>query len=194
MLAIRCHFRGVRRVLYAKSEHLNMTGSIKDRMALHILRRAYAEGRIQADDTIVEATSGNTGISFSALGRALGHPVVIFMPDWMSRERMDLIGGFGATVIPISHEEGGFLGSVGRVEAIASERSRASSCPASLRTTQTSAPTKPPPAPKSGTSSGTLTHAARVRCGSGNWWNGYGSWQIPAKTGAGVRDSPARAN
>ena len=122
MLAIRCRFAGKERVVYAKSEQLNMTGSIKDRMALHILRRAYAEGSIRPGDTIVEATSGNTGISFAALGRALGHPVVILMPDWMSRERSDLIRGFGATVIPVSRQEGGFLGSIERAEAITRER------------------------------------------------------------------------
>src|SRR5918993_770313 len=91
LLAIRFCFRGKERVIYAKAEHLNMTGSIKDRMAFHILKKAYEEGRIRAGDTIVEATSGNTGISFAAIGRALGHPVVIFIPDWMSRERVALI-------------------------------------------------------------------------------------------------------
>src|ERR1039457_7636143 len=70
--------------IYAKSEQLNMTGSIKDRMALHILKTAYAEGKIHPGGTIAEATSGNTGISFAATGSVLGHPVSIFMPDWMS--------------------------------------------------------------------------------------------------------------
>ncbi len=105
----------VRRV-YAKAEYLNMTGSIKDRMALHILRRAYAEGHLQEGGTIVEATSGNTGISFAAIGRALGHPVTIFMPDWMSRERVALIQSLGATVRPVTREEGGFLGSIRMAE------------------------------------------------------------------------------
>ncbi len=74
LLGIHFTFRGQRRVIYAKAENANMTGSIKDRMAFHILQRAYAEGHIQPGDTIVEATSGNTGISFAALGRAVGHP------------------------------------------------------------------------------------------------------------------------
>ena len=91
LLAIRFAFRGKKRVIYAKAEHLNMTGSIKDRMAFHILKRAYQEGHIQPGDTIAEATSGNTGISFAAIGRALGHQVVVFMPDWMSEERVVLI-------------------------------------------------------------------------------------------------------
>ena len=122
MLAIEFRFRGSPRVLYAKSEQLNMTGSIKDRMAFHILRRAYVEGRIAPGHTIVEATSGNTGISFAALGRALRHPVVILMPDWMSRERVELIQSFGAAMIPVSRDEGGFLGSIARAESMARER------------------------------------------------------------------------
>jgi cysteine synthase A len=123
MLAIRFRFRGEPRVIYAKSEQLNMTGSIKDRMALHILRRADSNGSLHPGDTIIEATSGNTGISFAAIGRALGHPVVILMPDWMSRERLDLIRCYGARVIPISREEGGFVGSIERAEAMAKARS-----------------------------------------------------------------------
>jgi len=113
--------RRVRRI-YAKYELMNMTGSIKDRMAAHIIRRAYQSGDIHPGDTIVEASSGNTGISFSAIGRALGHPVRIYMPDWMSRERVQLIENFGATVIPVSHEDGGFCGAIELVEAYAEDR------------------------------------------------------------------------
>ena len=71
LLAIRASYRGRERVIYAKAEHLNLTGSIKDRMAFHILKKAYQEHRIDPADTIAEATSGNTGISFAAIGRAL---------------------------------------------------------------------------------------------------------------------------
>jgi len=119
MLAIECTFGGRHRVIHAKAEYFNLTGSIKDRMALHILRRAYAEGRIAPGDTIAEATSGNTGISFAAVGRALGHPVTIFMPDWMSRERVDLIHGLGATIVPVGHAQGGFAGSIRAAEEMA---------------------------------------------------------------------------
>ena len=87
LLAIEYRFKGTVQTVFAKCEQLNLTGSIKDRMALHILEQAYREGRLRPGDTIVEATSGNTGISFAAIGRALRHPVTIFMPDWMSRER-----------------------------------------------------------------------------------------------------------
>lgn len=119
LLAIDFTFRGRSRRIYAKAEHVNLTGSIKDRMALHILERAYETGALQPGGTIIEATSGNTGIAFSAIGRALGHPVVIFMPDWMSRERVDLIRSLGAEIRPVTKEEGGFLGSIARAEELA---------------------------------------------------------------------------
>jgi cysteine synthase A len=124
LLAIELVYAGHPRVIYAKHESLNLTGSIKDRMALFILERAYLEGRIEPGDRIAEATSGNTGISFAAIGRALGHPVTIFMPDWMSAERMALIASFGADIVPISRAEGGFLGSIERAEHLAAHQSR----------------------------------------------------------------------
>ncbi|HPW18973.1 MAG TPA: cysteine synthase family protein [Candidatus Aminicenantes bacterium] len=112
VLAVECLFRGRPRTVYAKAENLNLTGSIKDRMAFHILRRAAERGDLRPGDWIVEATSGNTGISFAAIGRALGHPVHIFMPDWMSEERKNLIRSLGARVRLVSREENGFLGSI----------------------------------------------------------------------------------
>jgi cysteine synthase len=124
LLAIHYRWRGHERTIYAKSEQLNLTGSIKDRMALHIVEEAARDGLLLPGDTIVEATSGNTGISFAAVGRAFGHPVTIFMPDWMSKERRDLIASFGATVLSVSHEEGGFLGCIAKANALAAEDSR----------------------------------------------------------------------
>ncbi|MBM3404730.1 MAG: PLP-dependent cysteine synthase family protein [Bacteroidetes bacterium] len=119
LLAIHFKYKGEKRTIYAKAEHYNITGSIKDRMALYILEKAYSNGSIKPGDTIVEATSGNTGIAFSAMGRALGHRVRIIMPDWMSRERVDIIKSFGAEIIPVSKEQGGFLGSIRITEEIA---------------------------------------------------------------------------
>ena len=119
MYAIDCEFRGRARRIYAKAEHLNFTGSIKDRMAAHIVRHGYECGLLEPGALIVEATSGNTGIAFSAIGRALGHPVTIFMPDWMSEERKRLIRSFGAEVRLVSHAEGGFLGSIHLSEELA---------------------------------------------------------------------------
>lgn len=119
LLAVRCIFRGHERTIYAKSEQLNLTGSIKDRMALHVLRKAYESGTILPGFGIAEATSGNTGIAFSAIGRALGHHVTIFMPDWMSEERKSLIRSFGAEIVQVSHDEGGFMGSIQKADEMA---------------------------------------------------------------------------
>ena len=119
MIAVDCLVDGEPRTIHAKLESMNWTGSVKDRMALHILRRAYQSGALRPGGLIVEATSGNTGISFAALGRALGHPVAIFIPDWMSSERIALIRSFGARVHLVSREEGGFLGSIAMAEELA---------------------------------------------------------------------------
>jgi cysteine synthase len=112
LLVINFKYHGQKRTLYAKSEQYNITGSIKDRMAVYIMENSYKKGLIKPNDTIIEATSGNTGISFSAIGRALGHKVRIIMPDWLSKERVDIIRSLGADIIPISKEQGGFLGSI----------------------------------------------------------------------------------
>jgi cysteine synthase A len=74
LLEIDFTFRGKSRRIFAKAEHGNLTGSIKDRMALHILERAYETGALQPGGTVIEATSGNTGIAFSAIGRPSAHP------------------------------------------------------------------------------------------------------------------------
>jgi len=116
---IRISFRyqgGAERSVYAKCENFNLTGSIKDRMALYILQKAYQEEKISPGDMIVEATSGNTGISFAAIGKALGHPVRIIMPDWLSVERRAIIKSLGAEIQLVSKAQGGFLGSIALAE------------------------------------------------------------------------------
>ena len=118
-MVIHYTYQEKRRVIYAKAENHNLTGSIKDRMALHILKRAYQQGQIKPGDVIAEATSGNTGISFCAIGRALGHPMKIFMPDWMSRERILLMQSMGAQIVLVSREQGGFIGSIRLAEELA---------------------------------------------------------------------------
>jgi len=124
LLAIEVRHRGTSLRLFAKLESKNFTGSIKDRMALHILREAYARGEIEPGATLVEATSGNTGISFAALGRALGHPVRILMPDTMSSERRAVIESLGATVVPVSAAMGSFRGAVRLAEEFVGEGGR----------------------------------------------------------------------
>jgi cysteine synthase A len=121
LLQIRCRFRGIQYCIHAKYEAGSFTGSIKDRMALHILQSAYERGGIQRGDIIVEASSGNTGIAIAAVGRALGHPVRIYMPDWMSPERRSVIESLGATVVPVSAAQGGFPGSIAWADRFAAE-------------------------------------------------------------------------
>jgi cysteine synthase len=124
LLEISYRYKGECRKVYVKCEHYNLTGSIKDRMALYILQKAYEHRLIKPGDVIVEATSGNTGIAFSAIGKALGHEVKIIMPNWLSKERVDIIKSLGAEVILISKEEGGFLGSIALSEKMAAEDNR----------------------------------------------------------------------
>lgn len=123
LLAIEFEFKGTIRTIYAKAEYLNMTGSIKDRMAYHIIQKAYSSGILNEADRIIEATSGNTGIAFSGIGRAMGHPVTIFMPDWMSKERINLMKSYGADIKLVSKEEGGFLGSIDMANQLAEANS-----------------------------------------------------------------------
>lgn len=119
MIELQYQYKGKAGRIYVKCEHYNLTGSIKDRIALFTLYNAYKECRIKPGDDIIEATSGNTGIAFAAIGKALGHPVKIIMPNWLSRERIDIIKSLGAEVILISKEEGGFLGSIKLAESMA---------------------------------------------------------------------------
>ncbi|GAB3702297.1 PLP-dependent cysteine synthase family protein [Spirosoma flavus] len=119
MLELVYTYQGQPRSLYVKCEQYNLTGSMKDRMALHILHQAYRQGKISPGDRIVEATSGSSGIAFSAIGRSLGHPVTIIMPAGVSQERIDIIRSLGADVVLFSKEEGGFLGAIRRAEEMA---------------------------------------------------------------------------
>lgn len=121
LLRIEYEIDGRSQVVFAKYESENMTGSVKDRMALHIIRSAFTNGSLKPGDTIVEASSGNTGISFAAIGRALGHDVRVYMPNWMSSERVKLIHSFGAEVVPVSHEQGGFVGAIALASSYANQ-------------------------------------------------------------------------
>lgn len=112
LLEIHLKYKGIDRKIYTKVEYFNFTGSIKDRVAYHILKGSYEQGSIKKNYPIAEASSGNTGIALSAMGAYLGNPVHIFMPDWMSEERVKLLESFGATIHLVSKEDGGFKGSV----------------------------------------------------------------------------------
>lgn len=108
LIKIKYKYNNKENYIYVKLEQYNLTGSIKDRMALYILEEEKKKGILKKNSPIIEATSGNTGISLSAIGAKLKHPVYIFMPDWVSKERIKLIEMYGATVKLVSKESGGF--------------------------------------------------------------------------------------
>ena len=108
LIKIRYKYNGKENYIYTKLESYNITGSIKDRVAYYIVKKAYEQGKLKKGMEIVEATSGNTGIALSAMGAYFGNPVHIFMPNWVSKERLNLMKMYNAKVTLISKEEGGF--------------------------------------------------------------------------------------
>lgn len=85
--------------LLAKLEYFNPTGSVKDRIAREMIEAAEAEGRLKPGGTIIEATSGNTGIGLAAIGTAKGYKTIIVMPDNVSEERRKILKAYGAEVV-----------------------------------------------------------------------------------------------
>ena len=122
MIKIKYKYKGEENDIYTKLEFYNITGSIKDRVAYYIIKKAYENGDLQKGQIIVEATSGNTGISLSAMGAYFGNPVHIFMPDWVSKERVDLMKMYNADVTLISKEKGGFKKAVEKAKEYAEEK------------------------------------------------------------------------
>ena len=109
MIRLNYEINGKIRSIYVKLEYYNLTGSIKDRVAYYIIKNAKEQGLLKENMPIVEATSGNTGIALAALGKYYKHPVYIYMPNWVSKERVNLMKVYGAKVILITKEEGGFV-------------------------------------------------------------------------------------
>ncbi len=95
---------GVR--LFAKLEGQNPTGSVKDRIALKMIEQAERDGEISRNRTILEPTSGNTGISLALVGRLKGYKVAVVMPENVSIERLQLLEAYGATIIPSDGSRG----------------------------------------------------------------------------------------
>ena len=121
MIKIDYEYEGKVGSIYTKLEYYNYSGSIKDRIALYIIQKEKENGNLADGQAIVEVTSGNTGISFSAIGALFGHDVHIFMPDWVSLERRNLIEMYGAHVHLVSKEEGGFKKALELAEEFAKE-------------------------------------------------------------------------
>ncbi len=92
--------------LYAKLEYLNPTGSVKDRTALFMLDQAEKTGELKKGGTIIEPTSGNTGIGLASIGASRGYKVILTMPDTMSVERRNLLKTYGAEVVLTDGKKG----------------------------------------------------------------------------------------
>jgi cysteine synthase A len=105
----------------AKLEFYNPASSVKDRIGVSIVDAAEASGELPVGGTIVEATSGNTGIALAMVGAARGYDVVLTMPETASKERRGLLRAFGAELILTPGSEG-MRGAVARAEQIAAER------------------------------------------------------------------------
>ncbi|HIO70741.1 MAG TPA: cysteine synthase A [Campylobacterales bacterium] len=120
----------------AKCEFLNPIGSIKDRIALNILKKGIERGEIDSNTLIIEATSGNTGIALASLGASLGLKIVIVMPESMSLERRVLIQHFGAELV-LTPANLGMAGAVEKAKELAKEN------PNSFLTSQFSNPDNP---------------------------------------------------
>ncbi len=104
----------------AKLEFYNPTSSVKDRLAIAMVDAAEASGQLKPGGTIIEATSGNTGIALASVGAARGYKVVITMPESMSKERRALLRAFGVELVLTPAPEG-MRGAVSRAEQIAAE-------------------------------------------------------------------------
>lgn len=104
--------------IFAKVELFNPAGSIKDRVAKNMIDVAEREGKLKRGATIIEPTSGNTGIGLAAIGGARGYKVILTMPDTMSAERINLIRAYGAEVV-LTDGKKGMAGAIEKAEQIA---------------------------------------------------------------------------
>lgn len=108
--------------VFVKLEFFNPGGSVKDRIALSMIQQAEADGRLKPGQTIIEPTSGNTGIGLAMVGAALGYPVKIVMPDTMSIERRKLMQAYGgADLLLTPGAEGMKGGAIAKATALAEE-------------------------------------------------------------------------
>ena len=136
--------------IFAKLEGRNPTGSVKDRVAKSMIEAAEAEGAIEPGQTILEPTSGNTGISLAMICRRKGYPLKVVMPDNVTEERTQLLEMYGAEIV---YSEGA-KGSNGAVEvALEMAEDPATTCPTSTATRPTRAPTTTAPRSRSSRSS-----------------------------------------
>ena len=112
--------QGANARIFAKLEAYNPTGSMKDRVALAMIRQAEADGKLAPGGTIIEPTSGNTGIGLAAIGAYLGYRVIIVMPDSMTVERRKLMQIYGAELV-LTPGAQGMSGAIAKADALARE-------------------------------------------------------------------------
>ena len=113
-------FNGARASILAKLEFFNPAGSVKDRVAKNIIDDAEKQGRLKPGSTIIEPTSGNTGIGLAAIAVSKGYRVIIVMPDSMSEERRNLIKAYGAELV-LTEGKLGMTGAINRAEELLKE-------------------------------------------------------------------------
>ncbi|WP_298648372.1 cysteine synthase A [uncultured Granulicatella sp.] len=106
--------------VYVKVESFNAGGSVKDRIALNIIETAEKDGSLNPGDTIIEATSGNTGVGLSLIGAAKGYKVITIMPESMSIERRQLMKAYGTEVL-LTPAADGFGAAVAKAEELAAQ-------------------------------------------------------------------------
>ena len=111
---------GARATILAKLEFFNPAGSVKDRVAKNIIDDAEKQGRLKPGSTIIEPTSGNTGIGLAAIAVSKGYRVIIVMPDSMSEERRNLIKAYGAELV-LTEGKLGMTGAINRAEEFLKE-------------------------------------------------------------------------
>lgn len=108
---------GLKAKIFAKLEYFNPAGSVKDRVAKAMLDEAEKSGKIKAGTTIIEPTSGNTGIGLASVGVARGYKVIIVMPETMSVERRQIIKAYGAEIV-LTDGSKGMKGAIAKAEEI----------------------------------------------------------------------------
>ena len=113
-----CNKHNLQSKIIAKLEYFNPAGSVKDRVAKAMIDRAEKEGKLKKGSTVIEPTSGNTGIGLAAIGAARGYRVILTMPDTMSKERINLMKAYGAEVI-LTAGDFGMKGAIEKADELA---------------------------------------------------------------------------
>jgi len=109
--------------IYVKLEKFNPSGSIKDRAAYQMILDAQTDGKLKKGDTILEPTSGNTGVALAMIGKAMGYKVTLVMPSSMSQERKDIISSYGANLV-LTEPARGMTGAIDKANEMAKDEDK----------------------------------------------------------------------